>query len=191
MTVGKALTWAGDSGWALRENAMARSGGLVVAAIAMLLSTAIARADAPSPEFDLVHRARTALAELRAFERLNAEIVKRCQDPVTGAYGDWREEFRAELDHAHALDKALQRRAPDNAAPPPEDVRLKPFVESDGQVLYSRCLRWSTLLIQRESPVRADIGATLRFLKDNEARLKAIIADDAAWQAWRAAGASP
>ena len=171
---------------------MARESALLLAAIVSLFTATVAGADTPpSPDLELVRRARTALAELRAFERLNSEIVKRCQDPVTGAYNDWRDEFRAELDHAHALDKALQRRAPDNAAPAPEDVRLKPFVDADGQVLYSRCLRWSTLLIQRESPVRADIGTTLGFLKDNDARLKAIVADDATWQAWRTAGTMP
>ena len=170
---------------------MTRSSALVLTAIVSLLPATGRAADAPSPEFDLVRQARAALSELRAFERLNTEIVRRCQDPVSGAYGDWREEFRAELEQAHALDKALQRRAPDPSAPPPDDARLKPFVDADGQVLYSRCLRWSTLLIQRESPVRADVGTTLRFLKDNGTRLKAIIADDAMWQTWRAAGATP
>lgn len=171
---------------------MARSSTLLLAALVALLPATVAGADAPStPELELVRRARTALTELRAFERLNTEIAKRCQDPVTGAYNDWRDEFRAELDRAHALDKALQRRNPDTSGPAPEDARLKPFVDADGQVLYSRCLRWSTLLIQRESPVRADIATTLRFLKDNEARLTAVIADDATWQAWRTAGTMP
>jgi len=158
----------------------------------LAIAAAIAAADAPqSPDLGLVTHARTALGELRAFEHLNDEIVKRCHEPVTGAYGDWREEFHADLERANALERALQRRV---AAAPREtrdDERLKSFTEVEGQALNSRCLRWSTLLIQRESPLRAGIAVQLDFLRDNEARLRTILGNDAQWQEWRAAGLLP
>jgi hypothetical protein len=153
---------------------------------------AVAAAEGPkSPDFELVARARAALGEVRSFERLNDEIVKRCHEPVTGAYGDWREEFHADLERAHALDKALQRRVPDAVREPQADERLKPFTEVDGQALNSRCLRWSTLLIQHESPLRSSIAAQFGFLRENESRLRAVLGNDAEWQEWRAAGALP
>ena len=145
----------------------------------------------PSDDLALVTRARAALGEVRAFQRLNEAIIKRCQEPVSGAYGDWRDEFGAGLERVHALDRALQRRLPETGTEPPTDDRLRQFAEAEGQVLYSRCLRWSTLLIQRESPVRAGIAASFGFLKESEARLRAIIGNDAQWQEWRAAGALP
>jgi hypothetical protein len=156
------------------------------------LAGAVAAAEGPkSPDLELVTRARAALGEVRAFEHLNEEIVRRCHEPVTGAYGDWREEFQADLGRAHELDKALLRRMPDAPREPPADERLKAFTEVEGQALVSRCLRWSTLLIQHESPLRSGIAAQFGFLKDNEARLRAILGNDAEWQEWRAAGAVP
>jgi hypothetical protein len=153
---------------------------------------AIAAAEGPkSPDFELVTRARTALGEVRAFGRLNDEVVKRCHEPVTGAYGDWREEFHADLERAHALDTALQRRVPDAVREPQADERLKAFTAVDGQALNSMCLRWSTLLIQHESPLRSAIAAQFGFLRENEARLRAILGNDAQWQEWRAAGTLP
>jgi hypothetical protein len=153
---------------------------------------AIAAAEEPkSPDLELITRARTALGDVRAFERLNDEVIKRCHEPVTGAYGDWREEFHADLERAHALDKALQRRVPDAAREPQADERLKAFKEVDGQALNSMCLRWSTLLIQHESPLRSAIAVPLGFLRENEARLRAILGNDAQWQEWRGAGALP
>jgi hypothetical protein len=158
----------------------------------LAISASIAAAEGPSsPDLELVARARAALGEVRAFEHLNDEIVKRCHEPVTGAYGDWREEFRADLARAHALDKALQRRAADATREPRPDERLTAFTEVEGQALYSRCLRWSTLLIQRESPLRADIAVRFGFLTENETRLRTILGNDAEWQEWRTAGALP
>ena len=152
----------------------------------------IMAAEAPSAsDLELVKRARATLVEVRAFERLNEEVVKRCHEPVTGAYGDWREEFQADLRRAHALDEALQHRAPDAARQPQADERLKAFTEVEGQALYSRCLRWSTLLIQRESPLRAGIATQFGFLRENEARLRTILGNDAEWQEWRATGSLP
>lgn len=157
------------------------------------LSTPAAFADAPAgSELDLVKRARAALGEVRAFEHLNADIIKRCQDPtVTGAYGDWREEFHDDLERAHALDKALQRRTPEATTAAPADDRLRQFTEVEGQALYSRCLRWSTLLIQRESPVRAGIASRFAFLKESESQLRAVLGNDSLWDQWRAAGTLP
>jgi hypothetical protein len=153
---------------------------------------AIAAAEGSKPpDLELVTRARASLGEVRSFERLNDEVVKRCHEPVTGAYGDWREEFHADLERAHALGKELQRRVPEAAREPQADERLKAFTEVDGQALNSRCLRWSTLLIQHESPLRSAIAAQFGFLRENEARLRAILGNDAEWQEWRAAGALP
>lgn len=157
-------------------------------ALLAIAAAATAAGAAPPDGLALARRARAALAELRAFERLNAEIVKRCHEPVTGAYGDWREEFHVDLTRAHALDKALLRRWPDAADVPAEDERLKPFLAAEGQALYSLCLRWSTLLIQRESPVRTELAAHLGLLRDNEPRLRELLADDALWQEWRTSG---
>jgi hypothetical protein len=165
-----------------------------VAAAIMVLATAgpVAAAEGPrSPDLELVTRARAALGEVRAFEHLNDEVVKRCHEPVTGAYGDWREEFRADLERARALDKALQHRLPDATRQPPADERLKAFTDAEGQALYSRCLRWSTLLIQHESPLRSGIASQFGFLKENEARLRVILGNDAEWQEWRSAGSLP
>ncbi len=149
-------------------------------------------AETPSAsDLELVKRARAALGEVRAFEQLNEEVVKRCHEPVTGAYGDWREEFHSDLERTYALDKALQHRAPHAAREPQADERLKAFTEVDGQALYARCLRWSTLLIQRESPLRAGIATQFGFLRENEARLRTILGNDAEWQEWRAAGSLP
>jgi len=162
------------------------------AALAVMALLAIARtaaAESPSADLELLTRARAAISDVRAFERLNEDIVRLCREPVTGAYGDWREEFHADLERAHALAKALQRRLPGDLAEAPGDDRLKAFTEVEGQALQSRCLRWSTLLIQRESPVRADVAARFALLRDNEARLRAILANDAAWQEWRTSGA--
>ena len=171
---------------------MARRIALTVVAAMLAFAPMLARAAAESvPDLELVRRARAALAQLKAFERLNAEIVKRCHEPVTGAYGDWRDEFRTDLERAHALDKALQQRAPDAATASTNDERLRPFTETEGQALYSQCLRWSTLLIQHESPARAELSAVFAFLKDNESRLRMLIGDEAVWREWRAAGAVP
>jgi hypothetical protein len=153
--------------------------------------TSMAAAPPSSTDFELVHQARAALAEVRAFERLNADVVRRCGEPVTGSWSDWREEFRADLERARALDKALQRRAPDPPAEQHADERLRPFTEVDGQALYSRCVRWSSLLIQHESPLRAAIAQPLGYLRENEQRLRSVLGNDAAWQEWRAAGALP
>jgi len=165
--------------------------GLVVA-VALALTGPRAFADAPGgSDLELVTRARAALGDLHAFERLNDEVVRRCHEPVTGAYADWREESHADLERAHALAKALRRRAGEDTHEPAIDQQLKQFTDVEGQALFSRCLRWSTLLIQRESPIRADAAARLGFLRDNEARLRAILGNDAEWQEWRAAGSLP
>jgi hypothetical protein len=165
--------------------------GLVATGVLAIAGSAAAADEPPSPDLELVTRARSALGDVRAFERLNEEVVRRCHEPVTGAYGDWREEFHADLERAHALAKALRRRVTEDAQEPPADERLRAFTEIEGQALYSRCLRWSTLLIQRESPIRADIAAHFGFLRDNEARLRTILGNDAAWREWRATGALP
>ena len=165
--------------------------GLVTTA-ALALAAAAGAAEAPgSSDLELVTGARTALGDIGAFQRLNDEIVRRCHEPVTGAYADWREEFRADLERARAVEQTLRRRLPADPPPPAADERLKAFVEVDGQALYSRCLRWSTLLIQRESPLRADVAARFALLRNHEARLREILADDAKWQEWRTAGALP
>jgi hypothetical protein len=164
--------------------------GAASAIVAMLGSAALADTAAVADR-DLVMRARAALGEVQAFERLNAEIVKRCHEPVTGAYGDWREEFHADLERVRALDQVLQRRASGTRVDAAADERLQSFTEVEGQVLYSRCLRWSTLLIQRESALRAGLSAKFNYLRENEARLRAVIGNDAAWQEWRAAGTLP
>lgn len=139
----------------------------------------------------LVGRMRTVLGDVQAFEHLNDEIVRRCHEPVSGAYSDWRDEFRVDLERAHALARVLRRRLTNVPLEPRADERLKDFSEAEGQSLVSRCMRWSTLLIQRESPIRAEISARFGFLRDNEAALRAILADDAKWQQWRAAGSMP
>lgn len=167
---------------------------LLVLAIAtpILLAAPALAADTPAAaDLELVTRTRAALSEVRAFEHLNDDIVKRCREPVTGAYGDWRDEFKADLARTRALDKALQQRLPGREAAPAADDRLKPFTEAEGQPLYSRCLRWSTLLIQRESPVRSDLASRFAFLRDNETRIRTVIGNDVEWQQWRAAGTLP
>jgi hypothetical protein len=166
--------------------ARALAGGL----FAILCGRALADAP-PGADLELARKARAALAEVVAFEQLNAEITKRCGEPVKGAWADWRDEFHADVERARALGKALEHRAPGPAAERSADERLKPFTEVEGQALYARCLRWSTLLIQHESPLRAGIAARLGFLKDHEAELRAILADDAKWREWRAAGSLP
>jgi hypothetical protein len=166
------------------------SAGLVAITLALCGPPAVAEAPGGS-DLELVTRARTALGDLRAFERLNDEVVRRCHEPVKGAYADWREEFQADLERAHALEKQLRLRVGGDAQQPPIDDQLRPFMEVDGQALFSRCLRWSTLLIQHESRIRADAAAPLGFLRDNEARLRAILGNDAAWREWRAAGTLP
>ena len=163
-----------------------------VLAPVIAISVPIAAAAGPSsPDLELVKRARAAIGEVRAFEHLNDEVAKRCHEPVTGAYADWREEFHADLERARSLDKALQQRAPEASREAQPDERLKAFTEVEGQALYSRCLRWSTLLIQHESPLRAGVATQLGFLRDNEPRLRAILGNDAQWQEWRAAGSLP
>ncbi len=144
----------------------------------------------PAADLELLKRARTALADVRAFERLNEAIIKLCHEPVTGAYGDWRDDGRADLQRARKLAQALERRLPrDPQAEPSIAESLRPFTGAEGQVLYPECLRWGTALIQHESRVRADIAARFAFLRDNETRLRAILADDSAWQAWLTTGA--
>jgi hypothetical protein len=165
---------------------------LAFATPVLLLAPAFAAAGTPlAADLELVTRTRAVLGEVRAFERLNGEIAGRCHEPVAGAYGDWREEFQADLERARALGTALQRRLAGRETAVAPDDRLKPFTEAEGQLLYSRCLRWSTLLIQRESPVRAELASRFAFLRDNETRIRAIVANDTEWQEWRAAGALP
>jgi hypothetical protein len=148
-------------------------------------------ATAPAADHAVIIRARAAIDEIHRFELVATTIAKRCQDPVTGAYRDWREEFESDLTRVQSLDRALQKRAP--TAPPDVagDARLAPFVDAEGQVLYSRCLRWSTLLIQRESPLRSALVAEFAKLRDDDAELRRIVADDGRWRAAQAAGTPP
>ncbi|MBS0374102.1 MAG: hypothetical protein JSR73_05950 [Proteobacteria bacterium] len=157
------------------------------ALVAMPAAVAQNVTPATSADHAIVTRTRAAIDEIHRFELVAAAIAKRCQDPVTGAYQDWREEFDVDLKRVQALDRALQKRAP---ATPPDitaDARLAPFAEAEGQVLYSRCLRWSTLLIQHESPLRAALLAEFAKVHDDEAEFRRIVADDARWHAAEAA----
>ncbi|MBS0392978.1 MAG: hypothetical protein JSR54_00060 [Proteobacteria bacterium] len=157
------------------------------------LAAAIAAADSGPerpPDLELVRRARAVLLDILAFGSLNAQVVRLCHEPVAGAYGDWRDEFRADLDRAHALHRLLLRRIP-SESPPAIDESLNPFREAHGQVLDARCLRHSTLLIQRESPLRQAYATRFAFLRDHEPELKHLLADDALWQEWKEAGVKP
>ena len=141
-------------------------------------------------DLELVKRTRIALADVRAFERLNETVIKLCHEPVAGSYADWRDDWQADLQRARDLAQALERRLPrDPQGEPSIEASLRPFTGAEGQVLYPECLRWGTALIQHESRVRADMAARFASLKDDEPQLRKILADDAAWQAWLTAGA--
>lgn len=129
---------------------------------------------------DLLARARTLIAEVRTFQRLNDEIIKVCHEPVTGSYSDWRDDFHEDLERVRELEKALHESAPKPAGSDAAvAAALKPFVEAGSQELYSRCLRWGTGLIQHESPIRAEMAAKFAVLKTNEARIRAAGASEA------------
>jgi hypothetical protein len=137
------------------------------------------RAQSPPPataDEDLLARARTLIAEVRTFQRLNDEIVKLCHEPVTGSYSDWRDDFHEDLERVRELEKALHGPAPKPAGSDPAlAAALKPFAEAGSQELYSRCLRWGTGLIQHESRIRAEMAAKFAVLKTNEAKIRAAV----------------
>ena len=164
----------------------------VLAGVALFASSAAASEPPPAADLDLVKRTRTALAEIRRFERLNEAIVKLCHEPVTSSYADWRDDWRADLQRAGGLAQSLERRLPsDPKAAPSIEESLRPFTGAEGQVLSSECLRWGTALIQHESRIRGDFALRFELLKRNEAHLREIIANDFAWDAWLAGGALP
>ncbi len=191
MTTARTVAPAGDAPGVATERPVRSARAGLVAAVLVLTGFA-ALGDAPDDsDLTLMTRARTALGELRAFEQVNAEIVRRCHEPVQGAYTDWRDEVHVDLERAHALEKMLRGRLGDQWHTPPTEQQMQPFLAVEGQALFSRCLRWSTVLIQHESPIRADAAARLAFLRDNEVRLRAMLGNDAEWRGWRAAGAVP
>jgi hypothetical protein len=129
---------------------------------------------------DLLTRARALIAEIRAFQRLNDEIITLCHEPVTGSYSDWRDDFHEDLARVRELEKALRVPAPKPRGDDPAlAAALKPFVEAGSQELYSRCLRWGTGLIQHESRVRAEMAAKFAVLKTNESKIRAAAASEA------------
>jgi hypothetical protein len=154
-------------------------------AISVLLAWALAaappasRAQSPPPataDAELLTRARTLIAEIRTFQRLNDEIIKLCHEPVTGSYSDWRDDFHEDLERVRELEKALHGPAPKIAGDDPAfAAAVKPFAEAGSQELYSRCLRWGTGLIQRESRIRAEMAAKFAVLKANEAKIRAAV----------------
>ena len=170
---------------------MQRAPALILMAGLALLAAGEAAAEAPpAADLELIKHVRTALAEVRAFERLNEAIIKLCHEPVAGSYADWRDDWRADLQRARDIAQELERRLPrDPKAEPSIEPSLKPFTGAEGQVLYPECLRWGTALIQHESRIRADTARHFMLLKDSEAHVRELIADDSAWQEWRAAGA--
>lgn len=168
------------------------------AAIAAWLGVAVgttpvvhAQTSAAGTDRALITRSRVAIDEIRRFELVAAAIAKRCQEPVASAYQDWREEFAADIKRVQLLDRTLQQRAPTAAPDIAADPRLAPFADAEGQVLYSRCLRWSTLLIQRESPLRATLVAQFLKIRDDEAELRRLLADEGRWRAAQAAESPP
>ncbi len=164
---------------------------LLVAAGALAAAAVAAEPEPARPsDIDLVRHARAALLEILSFERLNAQIVRLCHEPVAGAYGDWRDEFRPDLERAHALERLLARRTA-SAPAPATDESLKPFREARGQELDARCLRHSTLLIQRESVLRQAYAAHFAFLREHEPDLRRVLSDDALWRGWQDAGTVP
>jgi hypothetical protein len=155
----------------------------VLLACALAAAPPVGHAQSPPPaaaDQDLLARARALIAEIRAFQRLNDEIITLCHEPVTGSYSDWRDDFHEDLERVRGLEKALRGPAAKAAGDDPAlAAALKPFVEAGSQELYSRCLRWGTGLIQHESRVRAEMAAKFVVLKANEAKIRAAAASEA------------